>query len=71
GLNAEEIQAVAMSAGAAVVAVFQQLVRRLPAGPSLPELVAQRADETLRAKVGRLRRLAARKAAQEDQLHLL
>ncbi len=71
GLNAEEIQAEAMSAGAAVGAVFQQLVRRLPAGPSLPELVAQRADETLRAKVGRLRRLAARKAAQEDQLHLL
>jgi hypothetical protein len=71
GLNAEEIQAEAMSAGAAVGAVFQQLTKRLPAGPSLPELVAQRADETLRAKVSRHRAQEARKAAEKDQLPLL
>jgi len=71
GLNAEEIQAEAMSAGAAVGAVFQQLTRKLPAGPSLPELVAQRADETLRAKLSRQRAQEAQKAAQKDQLPLL
>jgi len=71
GLNAEEIQAEAMSAGAAVGAVFQQLTRKLPTGPSLPELVAQRADETLRAKLSRQRLQEAIKAAQKDQLPLL
>jgi hypothetical protein len=71
GLNAEEIQAEAMSAGQAVGAVFQQLTRRLPAGPSLPELVAQRAEETLRAKVSRQRAQEAQKAADRDQLPLL
>jgi hypothetical protein len=71
GLNAEEIQAEAMSAGAAVGAVFQQLLKRQAAAPSLPELVAQRADETLRAKVARLRAQQARQEAQKDQLPLL
>lgn len=71
GLNAEEIQAEAMSAGVAAGAVLQQLVRGLPAGTSLPELVAQRADETLRAKVARHRAQEARKEAQKDQLPLL
>jgi hypothetical protein len=71
GLNAEEIQAEAMSAGVAVAAVIHQLTRGLPAGPALPELVAQRADETLRAKLTRQRAQEARKTAQKDQLPLL
>lgn len=71
GLNAEEIQAEAMSAGVAVGAVLQQLTRRLPQGPSLPELVAQRAGETLRERLARQRRQEALKAAEKAQLSLL
>ena len=68
GLNAEEIQAEAMSAGSAVAQVFQQLARKQPA---MPELVAQRAEETLRAKLTRQRAAEARKTSQKDQLQLL
>jgi hypothetical protein len=71
GLNSEEIQAEAMSAGATMGAIFQQMAKKLPAGPSLPELVAQRADETIRAKLTRQRAQEARKAAQKDQMPLL
>lgn len=71
GLNSEEIQAEAMSAGMAIGDVFRQLTKRVPAGPSLPELVAQRADETLRAKLTRHRAQEAAKSAQADQLRLL
>ncbi len=71
GLNAEEIQAEAMSTGAAVGAVFRQLTKGLPAGPALPELVAQRADETLRAKVNRQKATERRKQAEKSQLPLL
>lgn len=71
GLNAEEIQAEAMSAGAAVGAVFQQLLKRQAAGPSIPELVAQRAEETLREKLARQRAQERRKQAEKSQLPLL
>lgn len=71
GLNAEEIQAEAMSAGVAVAAVIQQLTRRLPVGPALPELVAQRTDETLRAKIARQKAKERRKPAEKEQLPLL
>lgn len=71
GLNAEEIREDAMHAGQAVADVFNQLLKRAPEGPALPELVAQRADETLRAKLTRQRAKDARKAAEKDQLRLL
>ena len=71
GLNAEEIQQEAMSAGAAIGAVFQQLSRRLPAGPSIPELVAQRAGETIREKVARQRAQESASKANAGQLPLL
>jgi hypothetical protein len=71
GLNAEEIQAEAMSAGAAVGAVFQQLLKRQPAGASMPELVAQRHEETLREKVNRQKAQERRQAAHAAQLPLL
>jgi len=70
GLNAEEIQAEAMSLGVTSGDVFRQLARSAPASPSLPELIAQRADETLRAKLARQRALEARKAAIADQPQL-
>ena len=71
GLNAEEIQAKAMSTGAAIGAVFRQLTKGLPAGPAMPELVAQRADETLRAKVNRQKAQERRKQADSAQMPLL
>lgn len=71
GLNAEEIREEAMSAGAAVGDVFRQLTKGLPAGLSIPELVAQRADETIRAKLARHRAQEARKQADAAQLPLL
>ncbi len=71
GLNAEEIQAEAMSAGVAMGQVFQQLTKGLPAGPALPELVAQRAGETLKDKIARQRRQDAVKAADAGQMPLL
>lgn len=71
GLNAEEIQAEAQSVGAAVSNVFTALLKRTPAGPSLPELVAQRADETLRERLSRAKEAEARRAAEKGQLPLL
>ncbi|MBX3736695.1 MAG: hypothetical protein KF715_08405 [Candidatus Didemnitutus sp.] len=71
GLNAEEIREDAMDAGAAVSDVFNQLLRRVPQGPSLPELVAQRRSETLREKANRLARQKGRKMAEKAQMRLL
>lgn len=71
GLNAEEIREEAMHAGAAVADVFQQLLKQAPRSASLPELVAQRREETLREKTNRLAREKGRKAADKDQLPLL
>lgn len=71
GLNAEEIQAEAQSVGAAISNVFQRLLKQVPAGPSLPELVAQRAEESLRDRLSRAKAAEARKAAGKDQLPLL
>ena len=68
GLNSEELQAEAMSAGSAISQVLLKLTKQQP---SLPELVAQRADETLRAKLTRHRTAEARKSAQKDQFQLL
>jgi hypothetical protein len=71
GLNAEEIQAEAMSMGATAGQVFEALAKRVPGSCTIPELVAQRADETLREKLSRRRRTEGREAAQKDQLPLL
>lgn len=70
GLNAEEIQAEAMSLGVAAGDLFRHLARRAPEGPSLPELVAQRADETLRERLARQRAQEARKLADAGQPQL-
>lgn len=71
GLNAEEIRAEAMNAGQAVADVFSQLLRKQPAGPTLPELVAERAGETLRDRVNRHKAAEARREAEKEQLPLL
>lgn len=70
GLNAEEIREEAMSAGAAVGDVFAALTRHAAKAPSIPELVAQRSDETLRERLARQRAQDARKAAESAQLGL-
>lgn len=56
GLNSEEIQAEAMSTGSAVSQVFELLKKT---APSLPEAMAQRKDETIRAKQSALRKREA------------
>jgi hypothetical protein len=71
GLNAEEIQAEAMSLGVTSGQVFQALAKRVPGSCTIPELIAQRSQETLRDKLSRQRRAEGRKAAQKDQLPLL
>jgi hypothetical protein len=71
GLNAEEIREEALDAGAAVGDVFKQLLKGAPEAPSLPELVAQRHQETLREKTNRLARQKGRHEAEKSQLRLL
>ncbi len=79
GGNAEEIRAEAMRAGAHVGQVLAALgVHRPASGPSLPELVAQRADEvgkakevSLREKLARQRVRQAARKADATQPHLL
>jgi hypothetical protein len=76
GLNAEEIQREARACAGAkpICAALSWLVDRrsapASAGPTLPELVAQRREETLRDKLSRSRRSEAAKAATKDQLQL-
>ena len=68
GLHAEEIQAEAMSAGAAVDQVLlRALSARRPEAAPLPELLAQRAQETLREKVNRQKRQQARQDGEQSQ----
>lgn len=71
GINAEEIQQEAMALGAHAGQVFQQLARKAPKAPSMPELVAQRRQETLSQKVSRQRAAEARQKAEGGQLRLL
>lgn len=72
GLNSEELQAEAMRAGAAFGQALDAILRgTTPKAPTLPELIAQRADEVAQAKAPSLRaqlqqerrRHASRKAA--------
>jgi hypothetical protein len=67
GVNSEELQVEALQAG---VHVGQMLcvfgVKSRSAVPGLPDLIAQRHDETLREKLARKRRQEAAKAALES-----
>jgi hypothetical protein len=73
GLNAEEIQAEArLVAGARPIgSILSSIIERQQSrGPSLPELVAQRRDETLREKLSKRRKAEATKVAEKAQLSL-
>ncbi len=75
GLNAEEIQAEARSiAGArpmsSILEGLQLGAKPAASGPTLPELVAQRREETLREKLSRRRKAEASQEAQKAQLPL-
>jgi hypothetical protein len=76
GLNAEEIRQESLQVGAHINLCVQTLTKPVSA-PSLPELVAQRAQEagaakqeTLREKLARQRRLQAERNAAADQPQL-
>ncbi|HZP61118.1 MAG TPA: hypothetical protein VFB27_12410 [Opitutaceae bacterium] len=57
GTNAEELKMEAISAGAYVGQIVSRLgISASPQAPTLPDLVAQRHDETLREKLARKRR---------------
>jgi hypothetical protein len=66
GINAEEIRTEAMSAGAHVGQVFERLQRAAPKAPAMPELLAQRAQETLATRLQRQRALEARQKADKQ-----
>jgi hypothetical protein len=77
GINAEEIQAEARSTAGArpIGSILSSILierRSVPApqGPTLPELVAQRHEETLRERLARRRKAEAAKAAEKEQLPL-
>jgi valyl-tRNA synthetase len=71
GTHAEEIQAEALSAGNAVSQILEATLRGLPAkAPTVTELVAQRASETLHQKLARQRRQEARQKADAAQVQL-
>ena len=67
GINSEEIRAEAMSAGAAISQVFEQFKKRAPA---MPELVAERREETIRERQTRHRQTESRKEAEKTQRQL-
>jgi hypothetical protein len=67
GVNAEELKAEAMSVGAHVGMILAGIKRQAPA---LPELIAQRREETLREKLTRRRKAEAAQAAGKAQLPL-
>lgn len=73
GANAEEIQLEARSAGAIAHQVLASIVAKpgTAGAPSLPELIAQRKDETLREKVSRERKAAQREESEKAQMKLL
>jgi hypothetical protein len=66
GANAEEIRAEAMRVGSHAGQLLSALgVKKAAGGPSLPELVAQRADEVTKAKDATLRDKLARQRERE------
>lgn len=67
GANAEELKAEAMKVGAHAGQLLAALGIGKPAGgPSIPELVAQRADEVTKAKDATLREKLRRQRAKAD-----
>jgi hypothetical protein len=75
GVNAEEIQAEAraMAGARPIGSILSSIIERpkgTPIGPTLPELVAQRREETLREKLARRRRTEAAEAAGKAQIPL-
>ena len=76
GLNAEEIQAEARALasarpiGAILSTIIESQSKPSQPGPTLPELMAQRREETIREKIARRRREEAAKAAEKSQLPL-
>jgi hypothetical protein len=70
GANAEEIQQAAMSIGDGAGRIFDQLLRKTPQQASMTELVARRADETIREQVKRQRAQEARQKADASQPQL-
>jgi len=78
GINSEEIQAEARAvAGARPIGsilssiIIERPTQPAPQGPTLPELVAQRHEETLREKLARRRRFEQKQASEKAQLPLL
>jgi hypothetical protein len=76
GINSEEIQAEAraMAGARPIGSILSYIIERpkgTPGGPTLPELVAQRREETLREKLARRRKAEAARAAGKTQLQLL
>lgn len=66
GANAEEIRAEAMRAGSHVGNLRSALgVNRPASGPPVPELLAQRAEEVVKAKDATLRQKLARQRERE------
>ncbi len=70
GLNAEEIQAEAMSAGTHVGQIFERLQKQAGKAQAMPELVAQRQRETLSQQLTRQRAQEARQKADAAQPQL-
>lgn len=71
GLHAEELNDAAKAAGAHAGQVFEALTRHLPTQAALTQLVGERSQETLRAKVATQRKKEARKTADAGQQQLL
>lgn len=75
GVNAEEIQAEAraMAGARPIASIIEGLgltAKQPPCGPTLPELVAQRREETLREKLAKPQKTEAATAAEKAQLAL-
>jgi hypothetical protein len=79
GINSEEIQAEArtMAGARPIGSIISQLgsvhpstLISVPGAPTLPELVVQRREETLREKLSRRRKAEAAEAAGKEQLPL-
>lgn len=70
GANAEELKQEALQCGVHVGNLFAQLSKRLPSGPSIPELVTQRDGESLREKIARQRAKDAHRKGDAGQVQL-
>ncbi len=67
GVNSEEIQVESKRIGATVQTLVSELSKLIPIPPSLPELVARRAEEVANAQEGSLREKQAALRAKERE----